>query len=291
MLKRVFLVLFSIFIYSLGTAQNITPKGQFLNDSIQIGEPIPYVLSITYPKSLEIVFPDSLHNFSPFELTSKVYFPTKSDSIFSTDSAIYYLSTFEIDTVQYLQLPVYQINEFDSITLYTSIDSVILKQVVTALPDSVAMIINTDYVEVPMAFNYPYATIGVVIATVIILVLWFIFGKTIKNKIKIYRLTKRNLKFVTSFDQLVKNNFLNCEEVIMLWKSYLEKLKNEPYTKLTTKEIVKISKSGILEKALLAIDKNIYGPKDESLLSDAYQSIKEIAQQEFDNKVNQIQNG
>ena len=71
-------MLLPIFIYALATAQNITPKGLFLNDSILIGSPLPYVLSIKYPKELEIVFPDSLHNFSPFELTSKVYMALKN---------------------------------------------------------------------------------------------------------------------------------------------------------------------------------------------------------------------
>ena len=185
MLKKLTLFFCSILIYSLGTAQNISPQGVFLNDSIQIGEPLPFVLSIKYPKELEIVFPDSLHDFSPFELTRKVYFPTKSDSIISTDSAIYYLTSFEIDTVQKLTLPVYQINEFDSSTLWTTIDSVILNQVVSAIPDSVAMITNTKYIEVPMAFNYPYASIGLIGAIILILVIWFIFGKTIKNKITV----------------------------------------------------------------------------------------------------------
>lgn len=291
MLSRVFLILLSFFIYSLGVAQDITPKGKFLSDSIQIGEPLPYVLSIKYPKDLEIVFADSLHNYFPFELVNKVYFPTKSDSLFSIDSAIYYLSTFEIDTVQYLQIPVYQINEFDSIIHYTALDSVILNQVVAAIPDSVAMIINTNYVEVPMAFNYPYATIAIITGSVALLVFWLIFGKSIRNKIKIYRLNKRNLKFIDSFNHLVENQPLACETILTLWKSYVEKLTSEPYTKLTTKEIVEISTSKEIKEALFAIDKNIYGPKDESLLPVAYQSIREIAQQVYINKVNQIKNG
>lgn len=291
MLRKVILFLFFLFIYSLGATQNITPKGQFVKDSILIGEPLPFVLSIKYPKELEIVFPDSLYNFSPFELTQKKYFPTYSDSIFSTDSVIYYLTTFEIDTIQYLKIPVYQINEFDSAILWTSLDSVILKQVVTAIPDSVVMLTNTTYVEVPMAFNYPYATIGVILLIIIVSVLWFIFGKTIRNKIKIYRLKKRNIKFISMFDKLVESNYLNCEDVLTLWKSYLEKLKGDPYTKLTTKEIVNISMKKKIEVALTNIDKNIYGPKDESLLNDAYKAIREMAVNEYNDKVNQIIHG
>lgn len=292
MRKRAFIFLLSFFIFSIGVAQKISPSGKFINDSIQIGEPVPFVLSVKYPKELEIIFPDSLYDFSPFELTSKKYFSTNSDSIFSTDSAVYYLSTFEIDSFQYLRIPIYRINEFDSTVFWTTIDSIILKQVVTAIPDSVAMITNTEYIEVPMAFNYPYATIGLMVLLIFVMAVWFIFGKTIKNKITIYRLKKRNLKFVDAFDILVQDNYTVCEPILNLWKSYLEKLKGEPYTKLTTKEIAYIlTSSKDVEIALIAIDKNIYGPKDESLLENAYTSIKEIALNEYKTKVNQILHG
>jgi len=290
-LKKLTLFFFSILLYSFGTAQNITPQGVFLNDSIQIGEPLPFVLSIKYPKELEVVFPDSLYDFSPFELSRKVYFPTKSDSIISTDSAIYYLTTFEIDTVQSLKLPVFQINDFDSAILWTTIDSVVLKQVVIAIPDSVAMITNTTYIEVPMAFNYPYASIGLIVSIILVLAIWFIFGKTIKNKIKVYYLKKRNATFLTSFEQLIEDDYLNTEAILTLWKSYLEKLKKAPYTKLTTKEIGEIFEDKKIVIALMDIDKNIYGPKDESLLENAYSIIKENAVNEFNHEVTQIING
>jgi len=290
-LRKVSLFFIYSVVLSTGFAQNITPKGQFLKDSIQIGEPIEFVLSIKYPKAMEIIFPDSLYNFFPFELTKKTYFPTKSDSVFSVDSAIYYLSTFEIDSIQYLKIPVYKVNEFDSLIIWTAQDSVILRHTVESIPDSVIMVTNTNYVEVPMAFNYPYASIALIIFIVVTLVLWFIFSKTVINKIQVYRLKNRNLKFIGAFDNLVKNKFLNSEEILILWKNYLEKLKGEPFTKLTTTEIVSLLKFSNVEISLMAIDRNIYGPKDESLLSDAYQAIKDIAQNEYMNKVNLIVHG
>ena len=291
MRKRVNLFLLLFLIISVGVAQNITPKGVFLKDSIQIGAPLSFVLSVKYPKNLEIIFPDSLYDFSPFEITNKAYFPTKSDSVFSKDSAIYFLSTFEIDTVQYLKMPVYLINDFDSTILWTTIDSVILNQVVTTIPDSVAMIVNTEYLEVPMAFNYPYATISLIALAVLIIAIWLIFGKTIQKKILIYQLKKRNLKFLESFDQLIKSDYQNCQPILNRWKSYVEKLKGIPFTKLTTKEITKASSEREIEEALIAIDKNIYGPKDKTLLAKAYQDIRKVAIDEYHDKVNNITNG
>ncbi|MCF6360331.1 MAG: hypothetical protein L3J29_06150 [Cyclobacteriaceae bacterium] len=291
MLNRILYLLSFIFIPFASFAQSISPSGYFLKDSIQIGEPTAYVLSIKYPKKMEIVFPDSLHNFHPFELTKKTYFTTKSDSTFSVDSTIYYLSTFEIDSIQYLKLPVYKINEFDSLIFWTETDSVVLSQVVTSIPDSVVMVTNTKYVEVPMAFNYPYAMIGIAVCIIVILILWIVFGKSVKRTILLYRLKKKNVKFVKAFDSLVEADFLQSEEILTVWKLYLEKLKAEPFTKLTTKEIVELLNQPKAKDALMAIDRNIYGPKDESLLLDAYKAIKSIAELEYTNKVKLITNG
>ena len=85
--------------------QVLMPEGSFNKDSLKIGENLEYTLSIKYPKNSDVVFPDSLFDFAPFEFTSKVSFPTRSDSIFSFDSAIYSLTTFEIDSLQILRLP------------------------------------------------------------------------------------------------------------------------------------------------------------------------------------------
>ena len=213
MSKKVYSLFIFFLVFSFGFAQNITPKGQFLKDSVQIGEPIEFALSIKYPKELEIIFPDSLYNFFPFELTKKIYFPTKSDSVFSVDSAIYYLSTFEIDSIQYLKMPVYKVNEFDSLIIWTLQDSIILQHAVESIPDSVAMVTNTNYMEVPMAFNYPYASIALIILIVITVILWLVFGKTVTNKIQIYRLKKQNLKLSEVKKSLL---YLKKEECITI---------------------------------------------------------------------------
>ncbi len=291
MLSRIYLILILAIIQSNAFGQDITAKGYFLKDSIKIGAPLPYILTIKYPKALEILFPDSLHNFSPFELSSKSYFPTKSDSVFSRDSAIYYLSTFEIDSIQYLKMPLYQINEFDSIIFWTLTDSVVLNQVVTVMPDSIAMVTNTAYVEVPMAFNYPYALAAFVLIIILLLILWFVFGNTLKKKIKLYRLKKKNDTFNKDFGALVTKDYLQAEEILTLWKSYLEKLQQQPFTKLTTKEIVSLLKQPTTEKSLMAIDRNIYGPKNKSLLKEAYEAIKSIAQAIYIEKITTITNG
>lgn len=291
MLKKVLLILNFSILSLFAQAQSIKPEGHFMLDSVQIGQPVPFTLSVKYPKELELVFPDSLYNFSPFELDKKVYFPTRSDSIFSTDSAVFYLSTFEIDTVQYLQLPIYIINEYDSTTLWTATDSVILQHVVTAIPDSIAMKTNTKYIEVPMAFNYPYYTIGGVLLILLIVIGWVLFGKTIRKKLRTRRLKKRFTRFELEFDYLVEKTPTKCEPILKLWKAYIELITGKPYQKLTTKEIVTQIKEKDLEEALIAIDRNIYGPKDDSLLASAYATIRGLASRLYNEKLEEIANG
>ena len=127
-----------LFASVISVAQDIAPLSSFQKDTIAIGETVPFSVSIAYPMEYDIIFPDSLYDFSPFELENKEYFLTKSDSVNSYDSIVFYLSTFEIDTIQYLQVPVYLVNEFDSTQLTTALDSIILRDVVTEIPDSVA---------------------------------------------------------------------------------------------------------------------------------------------------------
>ena len=208
--------------------QEIIPHGHFHKDSVKIGESLPYSLWVKYPKNNDVAFPDSLFDFSPFELEKRDYFNTKSDSLISLDSVVYYFTTFEIDTVQYLTLPVYLINEYDSATLYTSTDSIILDQVVNVLPDSVAVLVNTDYQKVPLAFNYPYFTIGVIIFLLVVLTVFLVFGKRIRQTIRVHWLTKRHKQFVSSLDDLLADQPIEVELSIRVAPGVGERCRSLP---------------------------------------------------------------
>lgn len=140
--------------------QEILPKGAFQEDSVKIGIPFPYTLSVKYSRDLSIIFPDSLFNFSPFEYERKEYYTTKSDSLESLDSVVYYLSTFEIDSIQYLSLPIFQINGKDTLSYFAKRDSIFLIELIEQIPDSVQLKENTSYLHLSTEFNYPYFLIG-----------------------------------------------------------------------------------------------------------------------------------
>jgi hypothetical protein len=288
--KRVFILLFWV-LSSPVFGQAVVPYGIFHKDSVKIGESLPYSLWVRYPKNKDVAFPDSLYDYSPFELERRDYFTTKSDNLESLDSVVYYFTTFEIDTIQYLTLPVFLLNEYDSTTLYTQKDSIILDQVVVEIPDSVAVLVNTKYQKVPLAFNYPYFTIGVIIVLVIILAIFLIFGKKIKKVIRVYWLTKRHKKFLKSFNVLLLDQPIEVERTLSAWKVYLEKLLSQPYSKLTSREIVALSAHQKIEEYLKVIDRHIYGGSKGVDTKSAFEQLLLFTVEQFTTRIKEIKNG
>ena len=279
---RGLIILFLCFFTLSGLAQDNQPKGRFLKDSVKIGEAVPYVFSYTDRKNRPVIFPDSLYDFSPFELVDKAYFDTNSDSIFSIDSAVYYLTTFEIDTVQKLSLPIYVVLSNDSLSVFAPMDSIILNQVVLQMPDSVKLEETAFYSPVAMQFNYPYWIITLVVLGILALLTLLIYGNQIRKRIKLYRLKQQLAKFNLSFDEEI--NGLNndptkekIESVLIFWKTYMERLEKIPYRKLTTKEIIAVQKNSSLEETLKSIDRNIYSPIKVSALQNDFEFLKDYS--------------
>ncbi len=296
--KQLGVSLLFLFINALaGYAQEIKPSGKFLEDSISIGRSFPYTLSVRYPKNVDIVFPDSLFDFSPYELEDKIYYPTRSDETHSFDSAVYYLTSFEIDTVQYLSLPVYIIESGDSIELLPAKDSVFLKQVVTEIPDSVAteampLKENTTYKRVDFQFNYPYFIIGAIALLAALIISSIVFGNKIRRFFKLRQMKKTYVKYTQEFDRLLQNTstIQDIEHLLNHWKSYLQKLEREPYTTLTTKEILTLHSSEEMESALKSIDRTIYSNKNDGIVINEFGALKNYAQGRFELKVEEVKN-
>ena len=251
----------------LGTTygQELKPVGQFVPDTVKIGESIQYTFSFSYPAELEVVFPDENFSFAPFEYIDRTFVPTRTDSINSFDSVVYTLTTFELDTFQSLSLPIYIISadeegEADSITIFASPDSVYLQQLITELPDSLDLKNNTAYLDTPLQFNYPYFLIGLGILVVLLLIIYLLFGEKIRRQWQLRRLRKNHEqfreKFARQLEQLRQSpDKEQLEQTLVLWKRYMERLERAPYTKMTTKEIVKLPEEQTLKDDLRAIDR------------------------------------
>ncbi len=274
-------------------------NGYFLEDSIKIGIKTPFILTATYPQDQDIVFPDSLFDFSPYELEDKWYVPTSTREGTSYDSAVYYLLSFEVDSVQYLQMPVFQLVAGDSITYQTLRDSIFYSHAVTEIPDSVTaenapLKENTAYKRVSLAFNYPYFAIGAGILLVIGIAVLLIFGKSIRRSFALRRLTKGHRQFLEYFESVYQSSKAEkekAEALLVFWKKYLEKLENKPYTKSTTKEILAHHRSEQLEVALRGLDRMIYSAVTENQMDVSFSVLKDFSQQKFEAKLEEVKNG
>ena len=71
-------------------------KGQFLEDSAKIGQPIHYSLQVIHPKDQELFFPSIQRQYGVFEPVKKEYFKTKSTAEGNLDSAVYTFRFFDI---------------------------------------------------------------------------------------------------------------------------------------------------------------------------------------------------
>lgn len=285
---------------SLAMAQEVKVRGRFLSDSIKIGEQVPYSLTVHYPSSLNLVFPDSTFSFAPFEIQKKKYFPTQSKNNINYDSTVYFLTTFEIDSIQTLSLPIFSIQAKDCTAFYASPDTIFLKQLIKAVPDSIAaqelpLKTNTTYQNVKWLMNYWVIIIVIGVLLISTVTVWIIFGKRIKRYFKLRRLQRKHNSFLQKFskstDQL-RSGFTvkQAENVLVVWKGYMEELMAQPFTTATSKEILLREKDETLGKALQSVDRMIYKAND-SYSEEAIASLNQYAQQRFINKVEEIKHG
>lgn len=281
-------------------AQQITVHSRFMADSLKIGERVPVSVTAKYPSTTNILFPDSTYQFAPFEFESKQYFPTVTTDSVSYDSVVYYVSSFEIDSMQTLRIPVYLLMESDCTEVFGARDTIFLKHLVDAVPDSVQaqqLPLKTfaDYLDVNFLLNYPvYIGVGIFLFGSL-LACYFIFEKHVRRYFVVRRLNKNHQRFLNSFgtavDQL-KNGFsaLKAESALLIWKQYMEMLDKKPYTRYTTREISQTETNEMLVKALRAVDRSIYGGYDTDVHL-TFVDLKSYSEALYSRKLEEVQNG
>ncbi len=289
-------------LFSLSVAhaqQSPRIKGEFQTDRTGIGEIITYSLTARYPQSQTVLFPDSTFSFAPFDFNGKKFFTTKTTGDTSYDSVVYFLSTFEIDSIQRLRLPVFVVQEKDCVAVFTDIDSIRLNYRVAVMPDSVSaerlpLKTNTAYQKVSWILNYPLLSLVTGIVVILSIVLWLVFGKRIRKYFQLRKLQKEYNEFIARFTNAIDKlsagfTSRKAEEALLVWKKYMEDLENNPYTKFTSLEIVKMVNDPGLDSALRAIDRGIYGGLGSSLQS--FQFLQSYSEHRFQKKEAEVKNG
>jgi hypothetical protein len=69
-------------------AQDIEVEGYFQKDSAKLGERVGYVLKAKYKEGINLVFPDSTYDFTPFVLLEKKTYISKTIDEITLDSAL-----------------------------------------------------------------------------------------------------------------------------------------------------------------------------------------------------------
>jgi len=293
------ILLFSLLYCNTMYGQDVLVRSGFFKDSLRVGDQTGFYLTAEYPSNLSILFPDSAYNFSPFEYERRSYFPTRTANGKSYDSVIYYLSTFEIDPVQSLSLPVFQLNPMDCTAVTSPRDTILLTELVKNLPDSVSaqtlpLKVNTAYQDVLYLFNYPVLILVVGVLIVVTVVTWIVFGKRIRKHFRLKRMRKAHQKFLEAYNghvEAVKTAFsaITTESALSQWKKYMEQLEARPYTKLTTRETLRLEKNELLGKNLHAIDGAIYG--HDTRIIESLEGLKIFADQRFAKKLEEVKHG
>ncbi len=289
-------IIFLFFLSFSAWSQDIKIHGNFDRDSIRLGDEAAYHLTVEYPKKLTIILPDSSHDYGEFELNHRVWFPTKVRNSMLFDSVIYYLTTFELDSVLHFQLPVYVVQPSDCLTYYTAPDSLYLKQVIAQLPDSLKLKADTRLLKIQNLFNYPmWSLIGGIFILALIATI-ILFGKRIIKMYRIYIMKRKHRKFVQKFYlKLGKLRDSHTdgepEHVLHDWKKYMESLEKTPYTKLTTRELVKLYNDTALIDNLKAIDRFIYGNIKDKPMHEYFSKLLEYSVSRFKVRLKEVQSG
>ncbi len=292
-MKKLILLL-SLPLAVVAQQNEIRVNGYFIQDTTQVGMPLEYVLKAEYDLNQSVIFPDTLYDFTPFELDGKRYFYSSLAGNTVIDSAVYELTTFELDTVQYLNLPVFDVTEGDSSAVYGTPDFVTLTFELTQLPDTVKLLDNAIYFDP----SYPadHVLIMVVAGSIVLTgaIIFIIFFGRIRRWWIMEQIKKRHKRFVQAFETTHhKTNDIQpielLERLTGLWKSHMEYLTGKPVASYTSREMVKNLHEEELLEPLKSIDKAIYAGLNNQSLFEEFEVLKNKVQQYYLAKLEEVQ--
>lgn len=246
-------------------AQRLKPTGVFLTDSVEVGKPVYFSLSVRHSPETEVFFPDSTFDFSPFEILSKRSFVSSTDKRGSLDSAVYHLISFDVSRVQRLRLPVFVFQKKDCTAVFTQPDSVFLiKSNNVDVRKKPVLAEETSLVPLSREFNFSVLIGSIALIIGIVGSIYWVFGQDIYKQWQLLKLQRRHLEYVRSFNRLMrsareKNNIKDAEKAIIIWKNYLERLEKKPFATYTTREIMDNMPDDELAEALKNMDSIVYG--------------------------------
>lgn len=295
-----FLTYFTLFFWVLflgQTSRAQKPQGRFLTDTIEIGSPFQYVLSLRHAPQKDVFFPDANAQFGTFTFIKQDIFNTQTDARGSLDSTIYTLVSFDDSPAQSLSLPVYILTETDCTAVFTQPDTVKLRSFLAVQGrDSLRLQANDFVLPLKQQLNIPLILLFVTSVFTAFLLIYTLFRKRIRRLWQWYKLFASQRDFNRAFNRLVKNlqgknGMESAENSVILWKKYLERLEKLPFTTYTTREISdNFADNQALADALREIDGVIYGGTDPQQAARPLDTLRTLALQRYQLRQAEIKN-
>lgn len=261
-------------------------KGRFQKDSMLLGERMSFSLSCGHPANVEVFFPDKNYSFGSFKFIEKTYYPTKTKAKYSLDSAVYSLSSTEIDSIQYLKLPIFVKIKNDTLALFSNKDSV-------WLVNEIGSNYRPDLSLKPIALNtqnsyWPTLLKSLALAF-LFFVWWQVFGNVVSRQITALFLARKHREFAKDFRKNMNSGKQDkIIEGIKMWKNYISKLQPVDLSALTSSEISQALPIQGLDEALTQVDQSIYGINDGQNLRQAQESLEAIASYYYNHRKQEL---
>lgn len=271
-------------------AQDIEVEGYFQQDSAMLGERVAYILKAKYREGVNVIFPDSTHDFSPFVLLEKKTYISTTQNDITLDSAVYFVSNFSLDPVAKLSLPVYEVFRYDSLVHLPLEADLALKLTIDQIPQELNFRDNNVYQPIPTEFNIFFLGAILAVIVVLVVVLLFFFGEKIKRQWHIWLEKQKYKRFVKRWQNaeaaFTSNpNMDQADELLGLWKTYMEHLKNKPFREWTTTEIADFLDNKEIIKDFRSIEMVIYAGKEGKDIVKTCNNLKEICIDSFKKKI------
>ena len=288
---RIFILI--CFLSSKLFSQEINYKIYFLDKEIKIGDSIKLVSVIKYPKEIELIQPDSSYKFFPFTFIKKKNFQSKLNQELIFDSTLYFLRSFEIDSIQFIKLNSFILKENDSLEISSNFDTVYFRSLVENVDQNIKM--NLSYNSILSILNTYRLTLYSITFILSIFIFYLIFRKKIIQYIRKRKVLKNHNLFKVEFEKLNKqfkldSNKKNLEKILLKWKRYMENLSLIPYSSMTSKEIIEFTDDMNLIESLRYLDKIIYSNKLIELEKISFNDLLESAECKTFDLIKKIEN-
>lgn len=239
--------------------QDSIPLLQSITNEVSLGKTFKVSLSWRHPAEQEVFFPRDKRHFFPYRLVNLRPLETITENGISKDEVQYELMTFEVDSKQTLALPIWYMEDGDSVRLVSNVDTLFYNSIIA---DS--LVENSEFKWDPFwikpktgTYNWAWAKwLLIVLSSLLILI--FFLRKTIERRYLTWKFGKRQQAFAFKFRRSMKEAE-DLNNSVALWKEHMEWLDKIPYTSLSTSEITLRTENERLGEALKKVDAAIYG--------------------------------